>query len=117
VVVARQTVNCWCRVDTEFCETNLESYINGKGSGFGLMSWADARSQGKDIFLIVALLQQLLSGLAFIHSHGQVHGFLSPDKGNELSVISLIKKSYIPLKVAGGKSPSLGIRRNSSQAG
>lgn len=112
-----QTVDLWCHIDTEFCEINLESYINGSGSGFGLMQWADARSQGKDIFLIVALLQQLLSGLAFIHSHDQTHGFLSPDNGNVLSATSLIEKWYTPLQVAGGKLPNLGIQGNSIPAG
>jgi serine/threonine protein kinase len=112
-VFALQTVDHWCRVDTEFCETNLESYINGSGSGFGLMPWADARSQGKDTFFIVAILQQLLSGLVFIHSHDLIHGFLSPDKGNLFSIKSLIKKLYTPLKVDGGKLLNLGILRNS----
>ena len=97
----------WCRLDSEFCETNLEDYINGVGSGFGLMSWADARSQGKDIFLIVAIFQQLLSGVSFIHSHDQIHGFLSPDKSNSFLITSLTKKLYIPQKVGGGKLRNL----------
>lgn len=87
-VIAHETVDRWCRVDTEFCETTLESYINGTGSGFGLMPWADARRQGKEIFLIVAMLQQLLSGLVFIHSHDHTHGSLSPDKSNTVHNIT-----------------------------
>jgi serine/threonine protein kinase len=69
-------------IDMELCELNLEEYIRGRKTGvYGLLDWAKAIKRGHAIFLIVAIMQQLLSGLIFIHNHREVHRDLDPKNG------------------------------------
>ena len=69
-------------IDMELCEVNLEEYIQGTKKGIrGLLDWETAKDSGQVPFLIVAIMQQLLSGLAFIHGHDEVHRDLAPPNG------------------------------------
>lgn len=75
-------------IDMELCELNLDEYIRGRKTGvYGLLDWAEAAKQGYTIFLTVAIMQQLLSGLIFIHHHREVHRDLDPKNGKR-SLIS-----------------------------
>lgn len=66
-------------IDMELCDINLEEYIQGTKTGIrGLLDWDKALEEGQRHFLIVAIMQQLLGGLAFIHSHDEVHRDLVP---------------------------------------
>jgi serine/threonine protein kinase len=68
--------------DMELCEINLEQYIRGSKTGIrGLVDWEIALKDGQHEFLIIAIMQQLLSGLAFIHDRGEVHRDLTPQNG------------------------------------
>ena len=69
-------------IDMEFCELDLDEYIRGrKTSIYGLLDWSKAINRGHAIFLIVAIMQQLLSGLIYIHDHLEVHRDLDPKNG------------------------------------
>ena len=65
----------------EFCDpVDLKGYIAGKGI-LGLESWADIRkgrewSLGLGILPIRDIVEQILDGLVFVHSNGEVHGNL-----------------------------------------
>lgn len=68
-------------IDMELCDINLEQYINGIGTIVGFHRLRDWAKSEPDLFLITAIMQQLLSGLAFIHMQGQVHRDLKPRNG------------------------------------
>jgi serine/threonine protein kinase len=69
-------------IDMELCDTNLEEYIKGEKRDIcGLLEWSTAIEKGHAPFLICAIMQQLLSGLKFIHDHNQVHRDLNPKNG------------------------------------
>jgi serine/threonine protein kinase len=69
-------------IDMELCEIDLEAYISNKRRGIrGLVDWDIAFSEGQREFLIIAILQQLLAGLAFIHGHDMVHRDIAPQNG------------------------------------
>lgn len=69
-------------IDMELCDLNLDEYLDGRITGvYGLLDWAKAK-QDHGKFLIVAIMQQLLSGLIFIHEHDEVHRDLNPHNGN-----------------------------------
>jgi serine/threonine protein kinase len=66
-------------IDMELCDINLEEYIYCKRTGvLGLMEWDKAIADGHGVFLICGIMQQILSGLQFIHDHGEVHRDLNP---------------------------------------
>ena len=66
----------------ELCNINLEEYILGSKIGIkGLIDWDIAGREGQRQFLIIAIMQQLLSGLAFIHRHDEVHRDMAPQNG------------------------------------
>ena len=84
-------------IDMELCAINLEEYIRGSKTGIrGLVDWEIALKEGQHEFLIIAIMQQLLSGLAFIHDRGEVHRDLTPQNG--MSRIRLID-NHSPLLV------------------
>lgn len=66
----------------ELCEINLEEYIQGRVTGIrGLVDWQTVFKEGQAEFLILAIFQQLLSGLAFIHGYNEVHRDMAPQNG------------------------------------
>ena len=66
-------------IDMELCSINLEEYIQGTKVGVrGLIDWNTACNEGQQQFLLFAIMQQLLSGLAFIHGLDEVHRDLTP---------------------------------------
>jgi serine/threonine protein kinase len=72
-------------IDMELCTINLEEYIQGSKIGVrGLIDWQTAGKEGQRQFLIFAIMQQLLSGLAFIHDHDEVHRDMAPQNGISL---------------------------------
>jgi serine/threonine protein kinase len=69
----------------EYCELNLDEYIKGGKLGVhGLSDWAQVQTRGQRDFIVVAITQQILSGLASIHSLGVEHGCLTPRSGTLL---------------------------------
>lgn len=69
-------------IDMELCNINLEEYIQGTKVGIrGLIDWETAHKEEQRQFLIIAIMQQLLSGLAFIHRHDEVHRDMAPQNG------------------------------------
>jgi serine/threonine protein kinase len=69
-------------IDMELCNINLEEYIQGTKAGVrGLIDWQTACIEGQRQFLIFAIMQQLLSGLAFIHDHDEVHRDMALQNG------------------------------------
>jgi serine/threonine protein kinase len=68
-------------IDMELSDINLKDYMTSKTNIQGLMDWEEALDHGHRVFLIIAILQQLLSGLQFIHSNRGVHGDLNPQNG------------------------------------
>jgi cyclin-dependent kinase len=79
-ILTRNTIRY---IDMEFCDMNLDEYINGrKGPGgpeiYGLPQWD---KQNPNTFLIIAIFQQLLSGVDFIHRKNMVHRDLDPKNG------------------------------------
>lgn len=70
-------------IDMELCDLNLEEYIRSPATEIqGLLAWGKAIVQGDAAFLIWTILQQIVSGLVFVHSCGEVHRDLSPQNGN-----------------------------------
>jgi serine/threonine protein kinase len=66
-------------IDMELCDINLEEYLEGTKTGIrGLLDWKTAEAEGQCLFLLVAIMQQLLNGLAFIHGKDEVHRDLAP---------------------------------------
>jgi serine/threonine protein kinase len=75
-------------IDMELCEVSLANYMKGHEIE-GLISWPTIRSQNKVISHAYYILQQVLNGLLFIHSLGEVHRDLSPHNGTLLSLFKL----------------------------
>ena len=68
--------------DMELCDVTLEEYIYGRKTGVrGLVDWETARKEGQHEFLIIAIMQELLSGLAYIHEQDEVHRDMTPQNG------------------------------------
>lgn len=86
----------------ELCDINLEEYLQGKQIGIrGLIDWDTARKERQHQFLIIAIMQQLLSGLAFIHGHDEVHRDMAPQNG--IVIRSLSNHQFcIPPRAGGG---------------
>lgn len=83
-------------LDLELCDINLSEYLKGAEPKIyryaawarpnihrvhGLSDWVMVMEQNDAVFFIVALMQQLLSALSFIHSKDLVHRDLTPSNG------------------------------------
>lgn len=68
-------------IDMELCHINLNEYMKGSRDVKGIYGLPRWNSEKPDVFLITAIMQQLLSGLAFIHKYGKVHRDLDPRNG------------------------------------
>jgi serine/threonine protein kinase len=76
--------------DMELCELNLEQYIQcGKSGIRGLLDWEIALKDGHHEFLVIAIVQQLLSGLAFIHDLDEAHRDLTPQNSTTSIMVGL----------------------------
>ena len=68
--------------DMELCDITLEEYIYGRKTGVrGLVDWETAHKEGQHEFLVIAIMQELLRGLAFIHEQDEVHRDMTPQNG------------------------------------
>jgi len=69
-------------IDIEYCELSLDEYVTSKKTGIpGLPDWTQAEVQGQRDFIVLAIIQQVLSGLASIHNSGVEHGCLTMNNG------------------------------------
>lgn len=65
-------------IDMEHCDLNLEEYINNNVTVPSLVSYETYREAKELEFFFCAFIQEILSGLMFIHGHGKVHRDLKP---------------------------------------
>ena len=68
-------------IDMELCDINLDEYMNGTQNISGIHGLPAWNKEDPDLFLIVAIVQQLLSGLDFMHKKQMVHRDLDPKNG------------------------------------
>ena len=65
-------------IDMELCYINLAQYIYSVGGANndinGLPDWLTINRNGQ----VILIIEQILSGLVFIHSHDKVHRDLKP---------------------------------------
>jgi len=73
-------------IDMELCDINLRQYIDGALNVTGVHGLPVWQNDNPDIFLITAILQQLLSGLAFMQKEDKVHRDLDPRNGKPRDV-------------------------------
>lgn len=59
-------------IDMELCDFNLHKYLQGTISAEGLAEWKSPKQDG-ELLLVCAIARQILSGVAFIHKHDEVH--------------------------------------------
>jgi serine/threonine protein kinase len=69
----------------EFCEMNLSEYINGRPTDVGVYGLPQWDKENPNTFLIIAIFQQLLSGVDHMHKKKIVHRDLDPKN----SILSL----------------------------
>jgi len=72
-------------IDMELCDISLSQYIRGTFTVKGIHGLPPWNVENPDIFLIIAIMQQLLSGLAFMHKDNKVHRDLDPKNGKQAS--------------------------------
>jgi serine/threonine protein kinase len=69
-------------IDMELCDIDLSKYMNGGNNVIGVHGLPSWNKDDPDVFMIVAIMQQLLSGLAFMHKENKVHRDLDPTNGS-----------------------------------
>lgn len=74
-------------IDMEYCDMSLDEYLRGTVSVSAFPNYETSIKEGSLSFFICAILQEVLSGLVFIHNHGKVHRDLKPQNSNALSSI------------------------------
>jgi serine/threonine protein kinase len=101
-------------IDMELCDINLSEYIGGTRKVTGVHGLPLWNKENPDIFLITTLMQQLLSGLKFMHEQGKVHRDLDPRNGNALCVARGLIFSVIfgDGWVVENRRPWVDVRRN-----
>lgn len=67
----------------EYCDCNLDEYIRGTPQALSipvllLHPYPKAKEEGRLSLIICAIIQQVLSGLVFVHHQGKVHRDLKP---------------------------------------
>jgi serine/threonine protein kinase len=70
--------------DMEICILNLDDYICGDlKSNYGISNFADPKSMERELGCLsfVGIIQQITSGLEFLHSIGELHRDLKPRNG------------------------------------
>lgn len=72
-------------IDMELCDINLRQYMNGEVNVTGIYGLPSWNKEEPDMFMIAAIMQQLLSGLAFVHSEKKVHRDIDPTNGRNLA--------------------------------
>ena len=82
-------------IDMELCDIDLSQYIKGTHSVTGVHGLPVWNKENPDIFLITAIMQQLLSGLAFMHKEDKVHRDLDPRNGKVLHLARRLMFSVI----------------------
>ena len=66
-------------IDMEYCDIDLDEYIRGKRPAPPpLLEYDTAVKDGQLPLIICAIIQEILSGLIFIHKQGKVHRDLKP---------------------------------------
>ena len=76
-----QAMNALCRSKHE---SLIEIYQHGllqPPHVYYVLDWNKVKEGGQATFLICAIMQQLLSGIKFIHDNKQVHRDLKPQNG------------------------------------
>jgi serine/threonine protein kinase len=81
-------------IDMELCDLNLDEYLRGAKRIPGLAEWKKETDQQHVVPLIYPIMDQITSGLSFIHSHKEVHRDLNPQNGDSPH-ISLVITSVI----------------------
>lgn len=65
-------------IDMEYCDMSLYEYLQGNISVNAFPDYQTSIKEGILSFFICGLVQEILSGLVFIHRHGKVHRDLKP---------------------------------------
>lgn len=101
--------------DMEYCPINLEKRIKDSESLLKPLSTGngnqDFDTTFKSMFKVMRIVADITKGLAFIHSKGEVHRDLKPQKG--ITTLSFAdSKSFSPTKISAGRLPiSASLRR------
>ena len=75
-------------IDMEYCDMNLDEYLRGTASVSAFPDYKTSIKEGSLSFFICAIVQEILSGLVFIHGHGKVHRDLKPQNSKALSFLA-----------------------------
>ena len=101
-------------IDMELCDINLREYIEGTHDVTGVHGLPPWNKENPDIFLVTAIMQQLLSGLKFMHERDKVHRDLDPKNGKALCVARGLIFSVIfgDVRMVENRRPWVDVLRN-----